>query len=90
MCKQPEPPPTHYYSPGDRIYSAGFSFSWRVVAGPLCRVYYRDGKLEPHSLESAWRQVGGKWTKPHPNYLSYRVQGDKYITVRWQKPEKVQ
>lgn len=86
MCRQPEPPPQKFYKRGDRIHSPGYSFSWVVQSGPLCRVYYRNGKLEPHALESAWSQINGKWHKPHSNYLSYRVEGGKFITVRWSNP----
>lgn len=70
---------------GDRIYTPGFTQLYQVTSGPLCRLFWNEEKqrFEPHSFESAWQEVDGKWTRAGPNFLSYRVQGDYFITPRW-------
>ncbi|MGL4618081.1 MAG: hypothetical protein ACRCZS_03345 [Chroococcidiopsis sp.] len=82
---------------GDRIYTPGFTQLYQVTSGPLCRIYWNNGKPEPHSFESAWQEVDGKWTRAGPNFLSYQVKasfgwndssqkcraGDYFITPRW-------
>lgn len=58
-----------------------------VVSGPLCRLYFGNGKVEPHSFESAYQQdERGRWKRHHANYLSYQLEGGDFITVRWEVP----
>ncbi|MGL4620520.1 MAG: hypothetical protein ACRCZS_15890 [Chroococcidiopsis sp.] len=70
---------------GDRIYTPGFTQLYQVTSGPLCRLFWNKEKqrFEPHSFESAWQQIDGKWQRAGPNFLSYQVQGDYFITPRW-------
>ncbi len=70
---------------GDTIVSPGGSFRYRVVSGPLCRLYWGRNKAEPDSIESAYFQdERGRWKRAHSNYLSYQVSGGSFVTVRWQ------
>ncbi len=68
---------------GEWIYTPGFSFLVRVSSGPLCRLFWNNGVAEPHSFESGWEEVNGKWRKSRRNYLSYAVTKGGFITVRW-------
>lgn len=68
---------------GDRIYSPGFTQLYQVTSGPLCRIYWNQGRAEPHSFESAWQEVNGRWIRAGPNFLSYQVLGGYFITPRW-------
>lgn len=68
---------------GSSIYSPGFSFCYQVTSGPLCRIYWNNGKPEPHSFESAWQQIDGKWQRAGPNFLSYAIAGGGFVTPRW-------
>ncbi len=36
---------------GEFITSPGGSFRYQVASGPLCRIYWGNGKPEPHSFE---------------------------------------
>lgn len=72
---------------GSSIYSPGFTQLYQVTSGPLCRIYWNQGRAEPHSFESAWQQIDGKWQRAGPNFLSYQVNGDYFITPRW-KPAR--
>lgn len=72
---------------GEVIVSPGGSFQYRVVSGPLCRLYWERGKPEPNINESAYFQdKRGRWRRSHSNYLSYQVEGGSFVTVRWQAP----
>ncbi len=72
---------------GEFITSPGGSFRYQVASGPLCRIYWGNGKPEPHSFESAYIQdTQGRWKRHHLNYLSYLLVSGEYITVRWQLP----
>lgn len=68
---------------GDRIFSPGKSFCYQVTSGPLCRLYWDGDRPMPHSFESAWHEVKGKWRKEKANYLSYAIDNGQLITVRW-------
>lgn len=72
---------------GETIVSPAGSFRYRVVSGPLCRLYWGRGKAEPDSIESAYMQdERGRWRRSHSNFLSYQVSDERFITVRWEKP----
>jgi hypothetical protein len=73
---------------GEVIVSPGGSFRYRVISGPLCRLYWERGKPQPNINESAYcRNFNGKgWKRSHPNFLSYQVSDGSFITVRWQLP----
>ncbi len=73
---------------GEVIVSPGGSFRYRVISGPLCRLYWEHGKPQPNVNESAYcRNSNGKgWRRSHPNFLSYQVEGGSFVTVRWQLP----
>jgi hypothetical protein len=61
----------------------------RVASGPLCRLYWVNGKPTPHSFESAYEQdERGRWRRYHANYLSYLLRDGGYITVRWESPKR--
>jgi hypothetical protein len=70
------------------MISPGGSFRYRVTSGPLCRLYWKRGKPQPNTNESAYcRNSSGKgWKTSHPNFLSYRIADGNFITVRWQMP----
>jgi len=68
---------------GDRFHSPGFSFCYQVASGPLCRLYFDQGKVTPHAPESAWQRIDGKWCKPYLNYLSYQTTNGSLVTARW-------
>ena len=116
-CSTPEPAPTRFYAPaglfpesqlaqveylGDRIFSPGKNFFYQVASGPLCRLHWNGTKLEPHSFESAYYQLGEspqclregtsrkaatrRWKRSHSNYLSYLLIDGSYLTVRWEPP----
>lgn len=73
---------------GEVIVSPGGSFRYRVISGPLCRLYWERGKPQPNVNESAYcRNSNGKgWKRSHSNFLSYQVAGGSFITVRWEAP----
>jgi len=72
---------------GDTITSPGGSFRYRVISGPLCRLYWERGNPEPNINESAYIQdERGRWKRSHSNYLSYQVEGGGFVTVRWETP----
>lgn len=72
---------------GDTIVSPAGSFRYRVVSGPLCRLYWGNNKAEPDTIESAYVQdERGRWRRSHSNFLSYQVESDGFVTVRWEKP----
>ena len=57
---------------GEFITSPGGSFRYQVASGPLCRIYWGNGKPEPHSFESAYVQHRSeRWKTLHLNYVSY-------------------
>lgn len=70
------------------IVSPGGSFRYRVISGPLWRLYWEHGKLQPNANESAYsRNSSGKgWRRSHPNFLSYQIADGSFVTVRWQLP----
>jgi len=73
---------------GEIIVSPGGSFRYRVISGPLCRLYWERGRPQPNVNESAYcRNSNGKgWKRSHSNYLSYQLVGGNFVTVRWQAP----
>ncbi len=73
---------------GEVIVSPGGSFRYRVISGPLCRLYWERGKPQPNANESAYsRNSNGRgWERSHPNFLSYQVATGSFVTVRWQLP----
>lgn len=73
---------------GETIVSPGGSFRYRVVSGPLCRLYWERGKPQPNVNESSYvRNSSGRgWTRSHGNFLSYQVADGSFVTVRWQLP----
>ena len=73
---------------GEVIVSPGGSFRYRVISGPLCRLYWERGKPQPNVNESAYsRKANGRgWGRSHPNFLSYQIVNGGFITVRWQLP----
>ncbi len=73
---------------GEVIISPGGSFRYRVISGPLCRLYWERGKPQPNVNESAYcRNSNGKgWRRSHPNFLSYQIADGSFVTVRWQVP----
>ncbi len=73
---------------GEIIVSPGGSFRYRVISGPLCRLYWERGKPQPNVNESAYcRNSNGKgWRRSHPNFLSYQISDGSFVTVRWQLP----
>lgn len=73
---------------GEVIVSPGGSFRYRVISGPLCRLYWERGKPQPNTNESAYcRNSSGRgWKRSHPNFLSYQIGDGSFITVRWQLP----
>ena len=73
---------------GEVIVSPGGSFRYRVISGPLCRLYWERGKPQPNVNESAYcRNSSGKgWRRSHPNFLSYQIADGSFVTVRWQLP----
>ncbi len=73
---------------GEVIVSPGGSFRYRVISGPLCRLYWERGKLQPNVNESAYcRNANGRgWRRSHPNFLSYQIADGSFVTVRWQLP----
>lgn len=73
---------------GEVIVSPGGSFRYRVISGPLCRLYWERGKPQPNINESAYcRNSNGKgWKRSHSNFLSYQISDGSFITVRWQLP----
>jgi hypothetical protein len=74
---------------GEFITSPGGSFRYQVASGPLCRIYWGNGKPEPHSFESAYVQdKNGRWKRSHLNYVSYLLVSGEYLTVRWQLPTR--
>ena len=74
---------------GDTIVSAGGSFRYQVISGPLCRLYWERGKPEPNTNESAYEQdERGLWKRSHSNFVSYQVAGGSFVTVRWQVPAR--
>ena len=76
---------------GEYIYSPGFSFRYQVASGPLCRLYWGNGKPEPHSFESAYLpNQRGQWRRTHANFLSYQLMNQEYLTVRWQQSQTLQ
>lgn len=107
-CTAIEPPPRRCFAPkymkewlesqgieylGDTIHSPGQSNHYQVISGPVCRLYFGNGKAEPHSFESSWfMRSDGSWGRSGRNYLSYRT-SDKYnefVTVRWESPDPIQ
>ena len=74
---------------GEFITSPGGSFRYQVASGPLSRIYWGNGKPEPHSFESAYVQdQSGRWKRSHLNYLSYLLVSGEYMTVRWHLPTR--
>ncbi len=73
---------------GEVIISPGGSFQYRVISGPLCRLYWERGRPQPNINESAYcRNSSGKgWSRSHPNFLSYQISDGSFVTVRWQLP----
>lgn len=73
---------------GEVIISPGGSFRYRVISGPLCRLYWERGKPQPNANESAYcRNSNGKgWKRSYPNFLSYQIADGSFVTVRWQLP----
>ncbi len=73
---------------GEVIVSPGGSFRYRVISGPLCRLYWEQGKPQPNVNESAYaRNSNGRgWGRSHPNFLSYQISDGSFVTVRWQVP----
>ncbi len=73
---------------GEVIVSPGGSFRYRVISGPLCRLYWERGRPQPNVNESAYcRNSSGKgWKRSHSNYLSYQISDGSFVTVRWQEP----
>ncbi len=73
---------------GEVIVSPGGSFRYRVISGPLCRLYWERGKPQPNVNESAYaRNSSGRgWKRSHPNFLSYQISDGSLVTVRWQLP----
>jgi hypothetical protein len=72
---------------GETIVSPGCDFSYQVASSPLCRLYWGNGKPEPHNFESAYYQdEKRRWQRSHCNYLSYLLTNGEYLTVRWQSP----
>ena len=73
---------------GEVIVSPGGSFRYRVISGPLCKLYWERGRPQPNVNESAYsRNSSGKgWRRSHPNFLSYQVADGSFVTVRWQLP----
>lgn len=72
---------------GETIVLPGGGFRYRVISGPLCRLYWGRNKAEPDVIESAYVQdERGRWKKSHSNFLSYQVVGGSFVTVRWEKP----
>ena len=73
---------------GETIVSPGGSFRYRVISGPLCRLYWERGKPQPNVNESAYaRNSSGRgWKRSHPNFLSYQISDGSFVTVRWQLP----
>lgn len=73
---------------GEIIVSPGGSFRYRVTSGPLCRLYWEQGKPQPNTNESAYaRNSNGRgWKRSHPNFLSYQISDGSFVTVRWQLP----
>lgn len=71
----------------ETIVSPGSSFRYRVTSGPLCRLYWERSKPQPNTNESAYEQdERGRWKRSHSNFLSYQVEGERFVTVRWQAP----
>ena len=72
---------------GELILSPGCCFEYRVATGPLCRLYWGNGKPEPYGSESAYRQDDrSRWKRSHGNYLSYQLVNGNFLTVRWKSP----
>ena len=73
---------------GEIIVSPGGSFRYRVISGPLCRLYWEQGKPQPNVNESAYARnsKGFGWKRSHPNFLSYQIADGSFVTVRWQVP----
>ncbi len=73
---------------GNTIVSPGGSFRYRVISGPLCRLYWERGKPQPNVNESSYmRNSSGRgWVRSHGNFLSYQIANGSFITVRWQVP----
>jgi hypothetical protein len=103
-----EPVPTRFYCPsghqwdaaellGDKIPSPGGSFTYKVLSGPCCRIYWGNGFAEKNQNESSWEPKNRdsrnpeylrdrkNWTRKYPNYLSY-LTDHGYVTVRWELP----
>jgi hypothetical protein len=71
------------------ITSPGGSFRYQVASGPLCRIYWGNGKPEPHSFESVYVQSkSGRWKTSHLNYLSYLLTNGEYLTERSSSPTR--
>lgn len=68
---------------GEWIYSPGFTSLYQVASGPLCRLYWNEGRAEPCQFEAGWEEVNGRWRKTKPNYLSYALVNGGFLTVRW-------
>lgn len=68
---------------GEWIYSPGYSSLYQVASGPLCRLYWNEGRAEPCQFEAGWEEVRGQWRKTRPNFLSYALRNGGFLTVRW-------
>lgn len=77
-----------YTTLGDTISTAYGLTTFKVLSGPLCRLYPDKGKLTPNANETHWEQQGRKWIEYRGAYLSYLVQFEdqepREITVRWE------
>ena len=96
--KEPIPRSEYVLARGDVFLSAGKSIIYKVIDGPVCKLYRdvdKPGTYEPWGTESSWYDTGCPikgWRKNGPNFPSYYVElidpetmkvTSSSITLRW-------
>lgn len=101
--KEPTPKSEYLLKVGDIFLSAGKTIIYKVIEGPVCKLYRdkdKPGTYEPWGTESSWYDTGCPikgWRRNGPNFPSYYVEiinpdidSNTFtsITLRWQ-PTKI-